>query len=599
MHEMHYTEVEGTIDEIEPVEKRIKLVISHPVVEGIAPEDTPTRLRVSFRDDGMDRRPGDRVRMFATLFPLPAPIMPGSYDFARHFFFRHIGGNGFAMRAPEVIAPANESTGRIWLNNLRHTIGENMRTHMPGEVGTVAAAMTVGETGPIPEPVKQALRDSGLAHMLAIAGLHLGIVAGIVFFNTRLLLALSPAIALRFPIKKIAAAFALFSAFIYLALAGGPIPAQRAFIMVAVVFTGYMLDRQSISLRTLMIAACFILLVFPEAMFGASFQLSFAATLAIIALFERYAHALHPAGGDWKQTMYRHGLGIICTSLIATLATAPFILYNFNRFASFGVLSNMVVIPLATFVIMPGMVLSLILMPLHLQWIGYIPLKYGTQLMIWMAERVVSLPYASLKFAAPSDAGLIVCAFGLMWICLMWERWRLLGIPIILAGLSTMALHQPPDMLISRDAKQVMARLDDGRYTFLKGTGRSFVGKGWLRSEGFEEAVAIKNSGVPCNDGVCVYTHENLDIFFLKDPVSETSLAKACITPSDLLIGWRPLNTKICAGPKRFIGRRELERYGEHAVYLRGDDIRIERTRDKPGRRIWQLPVEVEDSSVE
>jgi len=200
--EVHNRIVEGTIDEIEPIEEKEKLVLSHLDIEGVSAEVTPLRVRISFRSQDASLSVGDRIRLNANLYPLPSPVMPGSYDFARHFYFRSIGGNGFSLRGAEVIQKAQSSGWHVWLNNLRHAIGENMRAGMPGSVGTVAAAMTVGETGPIPEDVKSTLRDSGLAHMLAIAGLHLGIVTAIVFYNIRLLLTLYPPLALRVAVKK-------------------------------------------------------------------------------------------------------------------------------------------------------------------------------------------------------------------------------------------------------------------------------------------------------------------------------------------------------------------------------------------------------------
>ncbi len=246
----------------------------------------------------------ERSRLFlwspvATLYPLPLPDMSGAYDFVRHFYFRGIGATGFVMHRPEIVENGTQSGFLIGLNNLRHAIGEDMRAHMPGATGAVAAAMTVGETRPIPDDVKNMLRDAGLAHMLAIAGLHLGIVAGIVFFAVRLLLSLWPALALRFPMKKIAAIIALASAATYLCLAGFPSPAQRAFIMVTCLFTARLLDRRGITLRMPPIAAMLILLAFPEAMFGASFQMSFAATLAIVSLYERFGRTLNLFQPGW------------------------------------------------------------------------------------------------------------------------------------------------------------------------------------------------------------------------------------------------------------------------------------------------------------
>ena len=587
--ELDNVAVEGTVNEIDPVEKRIKLVLSQPSIEGILPAETPHRLRVSFREqdlDGIDLRIGSRVQLNAMLFPLPQPVMPGSYDFARHFYFRSIGGNGYALYPPEILGNPQASAAE-WFSNLRHDIGNDMRAHMTGATGAVAAAMTVGETGPIPDNVKDTLRDAGLAHMLAIAGLHLGIVAGIVFFNIRLLLSLYPPLALRINARKVAAVIALISAGIYLMLAGAPIPAERAFIMVAFLFLAVLLDRRGITLRTLALAACFILLAFPEAMFGASFQLSFAATLAIVAFYERFGHNFFKGRRSWWSVAAHEIMGIAFTSLTATLATAPFILYNFNRFAAFGLIANMIVVPLATFIIMPGIVLSLLLMPLGLQTVGYAPLAFGIDLMTGMASWVTSLPYASIRLPAPSDVGLIACTFGLLWLCLMTQKWRLLGILPIAAGLATMALHVSPDLLVSADMRQVMARTDDGQYTMLKGSGRGFVAQDWLRSEGQEEFVALKKTGIDCDRVWCDYTHNGHRVLVLKKPEDENVLKQLCAEKADILIAWDYLTRQNCPAPLLLIGRGEAEQYGAHALWLAPEGVRVIRAQERKDNRLW------------
>jgi len=587
--ELEYVTVEGSIDEIEPVEKRVKLVLSHPVIEGISADQTPRRLRVSFREhdlDGLDLRIGDRVQLKAVLFPLPQPVMPGSYDFARHFYFRSIGGNGFAVHPPQRVGSAQTGLAQWW-GNLRHDIGDDMRSHMPGATGTVAAAMTVGETGPIPDDIKNTLRDAGLAHMLAIAGLHLGIVAGIIFFNVRLAFTLYPPLALKVNAKKIAAALALASAAIYLALAGAPIPAERAFIGVTFLFMAVLLERRGITLRTLSLAACFILLAFPEAMLGASFQLSFAATLAIVAFYERFGHTFFRPRGAWWGKIAHEITGIAFTSLSATLATAPFILYNFNRFAAFGMLANMIVIPLATFIIMPGIVLALVLMPLGWQAIGYALLKFGVDAMIRMAAWVTSLPYASLHLPAPSDAGLIACAFGLLWLCLMTQKWRLVGLAFIAVGLSTMALHVPPDVLISNDMRQVMARTDDGGYTMLKGAGRAFVAQSWLRAEGQDEVVPVKETDIECDKVFCDYTHNGHRVLVLKKPSDDEALKTLCAEKADILIAWDYLTRDNCPIPMMLLGRGEVEQGGAYELWLNPDDIKLLRAQERKDNRLW------------
>jgi competence protein ComEC len=589
--ELNYVTIEGIVDEIEPVEKRVKVVLSHPFVEHLPVEQTPKRLRISFREhdlEGIDLRIGSHIMMDGTLFPLPQPVMPGSYDFSRHFYFRSIGGNGFAIHPPQVIGNTQSGVSQ-WLGNLRHDIGNDMRDHMPGATGTVAAAMTVGETGPIPEDIKNTLRDAGLAHMLAIAGLHLGIVAGIIFFNVRLVLTFWPALALRISAKKIAAVLALASAAVYLTLAGGPIPAERAFIGVTFLFAAILLERRGVTLRTLALAACFILLVFPEAMFGASFQLSFAATLAIVSFYERFGHGFFRMERAWWNSIVHEVVGIAFTSLVATLATAPFILYNFNRFAAFGIIANMIVVPLATFVIMPGIVLAVLLMPLGLQAVGYVLLKFGVDVMIRMAGWVTSLPYASIRLPSPSDVGLTACALGLMWLCLMTGRWRLFGLPVIAAGLATMAFHVPPDVLISNDMHQVMVHTQDGQYTMLKGSGRAFVAQSWLRAEGQDEVVPVKETGIACDKVSCDYTHEGYRLLVLKKPSDDDALKALCAQKADVMIAYDYLTRANCPLPAMLIGRGEVEQGGAYELWLAPEGIKVVRAQEKRDNRLWHV----------
>ena len=597
--ELHNRVVEATVEEINPVEAKAKLVLSHLTIEDFPEEQTPLRMRVTFRAQDPDMRVGDRIRFTGNLYPLPPPNMPGAYDFARHFYFLSIGGTGFSFRPAEILNHGTELGANEQLNNLRHAIGEDMRAGMPGATGTVAAAMTIGETGPIPKETQAILRDSGLAHMLSISGLHLAIAAGCVFFTVRLLLTLWPRLALRLPTKKIAAVFALVSAAIYLGLAGSPVPAQRAFIGVSFLFVAMLFDRRGITLRTLTLAATIILLLFPESMFGASFQMSFAATLAIVSFYESMGRRLHPGNRVWWKKAPHHAFGIAVTSLVATGATCSFVLYHFNRFALFGLISNMMVIPLATFIIMPAMVLALLLMPLHLQWLAYIPLAWGTDIMISVSAWVTALPYASLHLPSPTLAGFMLCSFGLLWLCLMRQRWRFVGLAFMALGLSTISAHVPADVLIGRDARQVIVRLDDGHYAALRGTDRSFTVQNWLRSEGEDALVAQKETALECDKTTCISRYHGHTVTLVKKPMDKEAFTRACAQQSDVLIAWWYVHVDQCPGATTLISRDELERYGAHAIRFTANGMQIDQTREEgQGHRLWH-PVLTDDEEEE
>ncbi len=590
------TEVDGVIESIDAREKGAKLVLVHPQVEDLAPERTPARIRLTFRAYDPSWHIGDRVKASAMLYPLPLPAQPGAYDFGRYLYFQGIGATGMSFRAPEIMSTSERRPLAMKIDAVRHRIAEDMRGAMPGAVGTVATAMTVGEMGPIPEATQELLRDAGLSHILSISGLHLSLAAGIVFFAVRLGLALIPGIALRWPVKKIAAAFALCSSFIYLLLAGYPIPAQRSFIMVAFVLLAIIVDRRGISMRSLMMAAALILLVFPESMLGASFQMSFSATLAIVAIYERFGRYLHRPHAGWIERGWRHLLGIVVTSMAATFATAPFVIYNFDRFSSFGLLSNMLVIPLAGFIIMPGVVVSLLLMPFGLQWIGYWPLAHGTAWMLSISEWVVALPYSSILLYAPTQTGMVVAAFGMIWLCLMRGRIALLGIPLFVIGMATMGLHISPDVFISGDGRQVMVRLEDGRYTMLKGSGEGFTAQAWLKAEGQEQTVKPRDAGVECTREHCIATVHHQKIEVLKKPQYNAIRYEACAEEGGILTSWWYLDAAHCPGPTLIIDRKALETYGAHTLQFKANgEVQLHTVwTKKHGHRPWEVAAEGE-----
>ncbi len=260
----------------------------------------------------------------------------------------------------------------------------------------------VGERGAIPSDVRAAMQQSGLAHLLAISGLHLGLVAGFVFFAVRGALALWPGVVLRYPVKKWAAAALSMSA-VYLLLAGATVPTQRAFIMTGLILLAVIVDRRGISMRLVAWAAIVVLLIRPEALLSVSFQMSFAAVVALVATYE-------VAGGKVRQSLGQRGIrqrlavylvSILLTTLVASTATAPFAAFHFNQFAAYSNVSNLIAIPIAAFWVMPLIVVSLVLMPFGLEGAVMPVLGVGIDIIIGVARAVSAWPGASLNVAAP------------------------------------------------------------------------------------------------------------------------------------------------------------------------------------------------------
>jgi len=231
------------------------------------------------------------------------------------------------------------------------------------------------------------------------------------------------------------------------------------------------------------------------------------------------------------------------------------------------------------------------LMPFGWQEIGYIPMAWGTHLMIAMAGWVTSLPEASLHVPSPTDAGLMMASFGLLWLCLLTKLIRYLGVLAIAAGLLTTYQHVPPDILISNDAHQVMVRLPGGHYTTLRGTARSFVVQNWLRAEAEDELVPVKETDADCDRIGCLYRNDRYSVILMKKSDDDEALDGACQQKVDVLIAWRYLHADNCPGPKILIGRAELEAGGAHALYFQNHGVKIAKTLESgEGRRIWQPP---------
>ncbi len=333
------TSVGGRVVRVETFPGSVRVTLEHPRIGGLAQDRTPEKVRLRLRGRQPALNPGDWIRLRGVIAP-PPPAAPGAFDFQRQSFFRGLGGVGFAYGAATVLSRGgDEGLDALWLGlaRVRQHIAQRVLSSLEGPAGAVAAALMTGERSAIPPAVMAAVRDSGLAHLLAISGLHIGLVAGILFFGLRGALALVPPLALRYPIKKWAAAAAIPGAFAYALVAGATVPTQRAFLMIGLVLLAVLLDRRGLSMRTVAWAAVIILLLHPESLLGASFQLSFAAVTALIAGYE-VVRGRRRLGGDgppviWRRILFYVG-GVALTTLIAGAVTAPFAVYHFKRCVS-------------------------------------------------------------------------------------------------------------------------------------------------------------------------------------------------------------------------------------------------------------------------
>ncbi|MDF2767165.1 MAG: Conserved menbrane protein of unknown function, partial [Rhodospirillales bacterium] len=357
--------VEGRVVEIAPLPGGGGRVLLEDLsVRRLAPEETPMRVRIRIAGGLEGIAPGDRMTVLAELLAPPPPAAPGAFDYQRQAWFEGIGAVGFAYGAVREHVPGPPPSGlaEFWAE-LRHSVTQRILAAMPEPEGAIAAALMTGHQGAIPADIIEAMRDSGLAHLLSISGLHIGLIAGILLFGLRAAIALWPWLALRIPAKKVAAVAALIGTGAYVLLAGATVPTQRAFLMTAIVMLAVLTDRSAFTMRLVAWAAVAVALLRPEAVLGASFQMSFAAVTALIAAHEGLSARRQARAQGVATRIARTLAGIALTSLVAGAATAPFAAYHFHRLADYGVLANMIAVPITGFWVMPLAVLAFALMP--------------------------------------------------------------------------------------------------------------------------------------------------------------------------------------------------------------------------------------------
>jgi competence protein ComEC len=451
----------------------------------------PARVRVAVKK-GTAPPVGAFVELRARLSPPLEPLRPGGYDFARDLYFQNIGASGFALGSIRTAQPP--STQTLWLryaaavDGMRDAIDKRIRAVVPGDEGAIASALITGKRDAISKELNDAMYVSSLAHVLSISGYHMAVVTGVVFFVFRAVLALFPAFTSRYPIKKYAALAALGVAAFYLVLSGAEVATQRSFIMVAIVLVAVMLDRTALTLRTLAMAALVVMLITPEAVVHPSFQMSFAATLALVAVYANSMNLPNPDADDTVSVRIalwggRQIAALILASLVAGLATTPYAAYHFHRAAPYGVLANLLAMPIVSLWIMPMGLLGVLMLPFGFDAFFWRLMGQGIAWMDAVAVWVADLPGAVGRIAAFGIGPLLLGTAGLLLLCLLRTPLRWSG-AIAVAVASLWAVSTPlPDVFIAPDGRAVAARSSEGRLAVMK-TGRdSFAIREWLAAD--------------------------------------------------------------------------------------------------------------------
>lgn len=486
----YYGAVEGRIIAIDRSQSdALRLTLDAVVLERVPPVRTPHRVRLSLHGDrsaDILAEPGLRVMITGHLSTPSGPVEPGGFDFQRHAWFAGLGAVGYA-RTPLMGVAAPE--GGMWVSRARMAMSARIQQVLPGDVGGFAAAITTGDRSAISQSALDALRASNLAHLLAISGLHMGLMTGVVFAALRIALALVPPLVLRVPARSIAAAGALLAAAGYLALSGGNVATQRAFIMVAVALVALMLGRRAISLRSVAIAATIVLVLRPEALMGPGFQMSFAATTALVAVFGWIRDGQIPTGPNWLKPVS----AVFISSLVAGVATAPIGAAHFNAIAQYGLLANLASVPLMGVLVIPAAVAAAVLAPIGLEAVGLWVMSLGVKWILFVAEFVAGLPQARSYIVGPGDAVLPLLALGFLMLILWRGPLRWTGAIAMAASFVMWSGTQRPEILVSDTGALVGIMTPQGR-ALSKESGAGFVARNWLENDGDGEDQTTANA---------------------------------------------------------------------------------------------------------
>lgn len=590
--------VEGwVVDVANPGQGGQRLFIA-PARIGDWPADaTPMRIRITLRG-GYVPAPGEAISLLAVINAPPPPASPGAYDFARDAFFQSIGGVGFALGPPATwdapVRPPWRLAATMRINALRWTLTRRIVDTLGVRTGGLAAAMTTGHEAFIPRAQVDDLRVAGLAHIISISGLHMAIVGGFVFATVRFAIAAWPWLALRVPGKKIAAALGLTAVLSYLVLSGWPPPAERAAITAAVAFLAMLVDRQAISLHALALAAMVVLLLQPEAVTQPGFQMSFAATAALVALAEVWPRPVREINTPWPIRLVQ-ALGTwtaagVAASFVAGVATAPFAMQHFNRVSTWGLVSNMVTEPISGFLMMPGLALGALLTPFGL---GGPPLQvagFAIDLLNRVAHIAANAPKALIIVASGPEWTLPAAFLGLLWLCLWKGPLRWAGLPLALA-VSLAPKPPTPDAWVSADGAAVAVRSSKDAILFRPDV-KLFGAELWARRRGLTplEAEERRDAAFDCDPWSCApgptAPVRLAAAWNVRRPLKPGRLEVLCGS-AEVVVLRNDFRPDSCAAPLVLAGP-DFARGGSAELYRQGPTHwRIVWAQDLRGRRPW------------
>lgn len=577
--------VQGRVIEVDRSQSdALRLTLDRVVLEDMAPDRTPLRVRISVLGSEPQVLPGEVVLLSATLSAPAAPVEPGGFDFQRMAYFDGLGASGYS-RSP-VVLWAEPAPREQLINRLRSHLSRAIMAALPGDAGAFASGAMTGDRSGISRDTVEALRDSNLSHLLAISGMNMAFLTGFVFLLIRTGVALIPPLALRLNAKKAAAVVACGVALFYLLLSGANVATERAFLMVCVMLGAVLLDRRALTLRSVALAGAILLLWQPESLLEPGFQLSFAATAVLIAGFGVLDHGIaRQKLPRWLLPVYM----LVLSSVLAGLATAPFAAAHFNRFTDYGLLANLLTVPVMSLLMGAGAVAAL-LAPLGLAAPALWVMELAARWILFVAHWIAGLDGAVTAVPTPGPWVLPLITLAGLWAMLWRGRLRLLALPPLVAGLALWAAVERPALLISGDGKLVGVIGPEGR-ALSRGRGGGFAAESWLENDGdlVEQADAARRPGMSGPREARRFALAGVEAVALSGKGAAAALPEFCAQVGLVVLDAAP--ALPAGGPCLRVDRALLNQTGALAGWVRDGVLWLEPARN--AQRAWtgQMPL--------
>jgi competence protein ComEC len=474
-------DIEAKVLEVKPTIGGSQLILDNVVILN-KNDNIFGKIKVSLRgESSLDFLKNDVINLRVQLFPLNSALLPGGYNFGLYMYLNGITATGFAVSSPKVI---KSQSGYFYdkLQNIRGIIYKELIRILGTDQGNFVAAILIGETKAINKHMADNMRNSGIAHILSVSGLHLSLVAMIFFISSRFLLNCSNYLSYKINIKVAAGIISIIGSFGYLLLSGANIAATRAFIMTFFVIFAIIMERSAYPLRSVMVAGTCILLFSPEYVLHPSFQLSFSAVLCLISGYELYLRNQKLIGRSKGifASIKLYVFGNLYSSFLGSIVTAPFVIYHFYKFATYSLLMNLLAVPLMSFFMMPLAIISLVLMPFNACNYSLKLLGFFVKIITSSAEYVVNLPISTIDTGYITDFSMLIFTFGFFWICLWQTTWRYFGLLIILISLVMMYLSPKPDFIYDHRIKAIGVKNKDVIDIYSKYRISNFTQEYWL-----------------------------------------------------------------------------------------------------------------------